>query len=351
MAEDICQLKYQSELNRRELIELKQCLLFDKPMSKFDELCRGRTLTSNDQMLEHLISIEQQYIQTTNRFHQQWNRLKQQLNSRMLLTILERRFENMTDKLRCVYQHRTECQMRMSNSHDPKTISFRPFYVTDLVEEQLPFTLEQQCFLRRGPTYVPPFRLYSRLGSGLFSMKDLIHRQSSMIKRQLTKIFVKYQVNIAASMDFTQKVQKLFNDQFQLKLSNDLCRRALHEQDVVRSIHRVCHKQQLVIKRMGNRRNLFYIGSRKQFDAHVDREFQANPLFEHLITLSEEHFKMELKIELIEMIYSMNESIRMLENKKALSRSMADRLQLNVNQVRLPYIYYLPETNDVSIDQ
>ena len=129
---NLCDLKYEAEKTRREVVELMQRVLFGKPPTTMDSMDTDLTSdTSSDQirkiqqqkldaMAELLRLAEIKYYQTNTRFVTEWNKIQVDRQSWMndntitssLLTILERRMTNITDKLRDIHHYTINYYLR-----------------------------------------------------------------------------------------------------------------------------------------------------------------------------------------------------------------------------------------------
>lgn len=346
-------MKRKREQYRCELVELKQRLFYGKPlpsMEKCDYTQRSIQQDQLDKMILYLIRTEEQYYQSTYDFDCEWSKITDRTMSSTMINILERRFSNTSDRLSRLCDYRIEYSIKNSfvddDLHDNESIRlcFTPSLMVDTKKKDCLDRIHYYL-LNRGPSYVLPYQSYARLDVDL-SIEDLLKRQFSSFKNRLAHIYSKYQINIALSMDFTRQIQQHLKDRFSLTLPNDLCRRARFERTTMTSIRKQLHKQQLVLKRFGNQQNLFYLTDREQYDLATTKAFESLTFYEHILTITNDEAKIELEVDIVEMVHSINQMINTLEHKKCINRDLARRLQLEKSQIRLAYIYFLPNIHD-----
>ena len=210
-------------------------------------------------------------------------------------------------------------------------------------------TDKQLQLLCRGPTYVPLYHMY--ISPSYQSMDDMIKRQYSALKHQLTNLFAKYKIHIALSLEIHKKHYDQFKDLFPISISSDLRERALYEKILIQSICYSLKKNNLILRRTADHMNTFYIGNCDEFQMKGERYLENSNAYKVLICkndeISHEEQQQQIKTQLKEMIESMNLLLEELRKYKSLDNKTIDRLRLDLSKVQLPYAYFLPDISKV----
>ncbi|CAF1543586.1 unnamed protein product, partial [Rotaria sordida] len=65
---------------------------------------------------------------------------------------------------------------------------------------------EQITFLNRGPTYVPPCQIHI-LSKSSTTLAQIVTKQMARLRRELTKLFTQYSVDLSRRMNFEKEIQ------------------------------------------------------------------------------------------------------------------------------------------------
>ncbi|CAF2034186.1 unnamed protein product, partial [Rotaria magnacalcarata] len=366
IAKNISDTKRELEKARRELLELKYRVFYNRPLPSLDsiQVSIPKLDDNNDQqsidkyekiihrnkldaMAIKILEAETKFYQCSKIFDDElstmWRNHRELVKNKgmptQLTDIINQRLTIMSDRWRDIYIYRIQCFSLASyyNDIDPmlERIGFSSSLLIDTSHRLIP---EQLKLLNRGPTYVPPCQL--SISSLNQSIDDIIKKQYASLKHQLNNVFSKYHVNIALSMDIQQKISDTFTNLFSMPVPSKIQQRGLHEKHLVQSIRFAFNKQNLILRRTADNKNTFYLGNRKEFEAKANDYLMKSHDY---IVFSSKYKCNELK----EMIESMNELLMRLKTNKSISDNVYHRLLIDASKVKLPYLYFLP---DVSIE-
>ena len=333
VAKRLYESHYEVEKLKREIVELELRVFYQKASVSFDEA--------------QLVKIEAKYSQCYQVFETQWKAMWE--NHRNLVSnkgmptvlhkLIERRFKNITDKLRDIHNYRVNYYLR--NSFDDVKPAVRFSTATLIMDTPYRFNDRQQRLLNRGPTYVPPCQLH--ISS---SIDEIVKKQYVPLQHRLACFFSKYHVNIALSMEIEKQTREQFHDLFSVTIPAALRQRAIQENELVQSIRRCLKKHNLVLRRTADRLNTFYVGDASAFESKADHYLNTTDAYKLLLTLDEDNDKQQFWREFNEMVHSINSSLDLLKRRKALDQATVNRLRPDPTKVQLPYLYFLPDVSN-----
>lgn len=209
---------------------------------------------------------------------------------------------------------------------DRRSISFRPTLIID--HTSISLTEEQQTFLSRGPTYVPFGQRY--ISTHLYPTQfDLVLKQSKSLRRELIYLFSKFPFDLRQSMIFEDEIHQLFLRSFSLSLPSSLEKRAYHEKHLIQSIRTYLQTNHLILRRLANQQNTFYLGDQKEFQCKIHHYWQS--------TITRYEFMANSPTTLIEQL------------NMALNRLQQNKLTIDLpTKLKFPTIYFLPQFDQVS---
>lgn len=305
-------------------------------------------------MAIQIAKAEMKFEQCRNRFDREvktmWenhrNLVKNKGISMTLNHIIEQRLTNITNKLRDIYQYRINYFLR--NSYHDSNKTYFKYLSTMIIDTKQSFTDQQLQLLNRGPTYVPPCQMYLSL-SGHLSMDHILKKQYAPLQHQLVRLFSKYHINIAQSMEIEKKMSEQFKALFSLTIPSSILHRAVYEKKLVQSIYHVLSKHNLILRRTADHMNRFYVGNKDDFERKSNAYLINNDAYRVLMTISEENTEQQIQIEINEMIESMNMALDILKRRKALNQDVIKRITIDKTKVRVPHLYFLPDVSNVRL--
>ncbi|CAF2104345.1 unnamed protein product [Rotaria magnacalcarata] len=370
--------KRELEKSKRELLELKYRIFYNKPSFSFDSIQTSMSvLNDNDQhqafnkyekllqrkridfIVIKIAEAEAKFYQCQRIFDHElsamWknhrNLVKNQGMSTTLTNIIQQRFDNLTDRWRDIYNYRINYYLRNSygdsnhmdtnkNDSNMNGIGFSSFLINDTTYE---LNDKQLLLLNRGATYVPPCQI--SIGSAGQSMNDILKKRYAPLKHQLTSLFANYHINIALSMEIQKKANDLFTEHFSSSIPSNLHERALYEKHLIQSIRCSFKKKNLILRRTADNMNTFYLGKIQDFEAKAIDYLTKSDAYKLLFSKDKEDGNQRWYIEFKEMICSMNVLLENLRKHKAVNEDLYNRLLLDTIKVKVPYLYFLPDVS------
>ncbi|CAF4274256.1 unnamed protein product, partial [Adineta steineri] len=399
IADRLYKLRYEYVKSKQELIELKQCLLCNKPSANSMNPVLLSRLTSKivDTMTMNVNSSQ---------LDQQQKELQQNITDSIALTMSEveikiyedrisldkqasplviddqnneslsgyqvdlifRRFKIINKKLEYIGQFRMDYYLRSSN-HDIEQerinngiiLSCSPTIFIDTSLHHRPLSTEQLKLLNRGPTYVPPCQSYVSLPSSE-SSKSLIDRaknQYKVLQHELNILFPKHNINKFESANLNKQIKDLYVNMFSTSLTSTIGERAKYEKELVQSIQIYLQENNLILRRTTDQRNNFYLGNRKDFEDKANEYIMKTDDFEYCQDVNEANLRQTYKY-LNDIVRSINSNIeKMFDSKKVKDKNLKEiienqlkKLQIDFDQIQLSYLYFLPDVskkNDISL--
>ena len=192
---------------------------------------------------------------------------------------------------------------------------------------------EQLNFLQRGPTYVSPCQVHT---SSSLTLDQILHQQIAPLRRQLTKVFTKYPVDLCRRMNFEKELQQLFRDSFATPIPQQLEERALYEQQLIRSIRIQLNKDSLILRRTADDKNVYYLGQLNQFNQQTDEYMEQSKYYE---MVENQH--------LPDIVKMMDSELELLCQRKLINKDHLSKLSIGEKtNIQLPSLYFLPEIQE-----
>ena len=212
---------------------------------------------------------------------------------------------------------------------------------------------EQIRFLNRGPTYVSPCQIHilstlsssSSSSSSYLSLDQILAKQIVPLRRQLTKFFTKYPVDIVRKWTFEKQIQEQFIQSFSLPIPTEIQQRTLYEKELIQSIQYQLQQNQLVLKRTADEYNTYYLCHRTKFNEMIEEYREYANWYEEIGSINELQSEQQ---HLKEIIKSIDVTLEQMKQKNLIKEDHL--LQLKIGKktnIHLPYLYFLPETYQV----
>ncbi|CAF4750972.1 unnamed protein product, partial [Rotaria magnacalcarata] len=292
--------KRELEKSKRELLEMKYRVFYNKPHSSLDAIETTMPILNDDDRKLKLLNKHEKLIQRKKldfvaikiigaeiKFYQclrafdhelaaMWKNHRELVKNKGMSTtltdLIEKRFTGIADRWRDVYNYRLNCYFRnFYSDFEPtntnadgdkmKRIGFSSSLIIDAIHQLSDKELQ---LLNRGPSYVPPGQI--SISSSGQSVDDIIKKKYAPLKHQLSCLFSKYHVNIALSMEIEQKISDQFTDLFSVPIPSNLQQRALYEKHLLQSIRYSLNANNLILRRTADNMNTFYLGNLQEFE-------------------------------------------------------------------------------------
>jgi len=221
------------------------------------------------------------------------------------------------------------------------TIGCSPTIVQNAIHH---LSYEQLAFLNRGPTYVSPCQMHV---SSTASLDQTLTKQMAPLRRQLTKLFTKYQVDLSRRMNFEPDIQQLFDDSFSLPISSALEERVLYEKQLIKLIRHQIKRDGLILRRTADDNNTYYLGRFNDFNFQANEYIQNSISYEIIKIIDETNTEQQ---QLVEIIRSIDLALEILHRRKLITEEHLSTLKINKkSNINLPYLYFLPKTHQVQL--
>ena len=352
----------------QELTELKQRILWNKPTeSMCSSIIDPLVITTDqdvqvlqqkltDSMLALIIQVEDRILLYQQLFDEEMQQLTSDQHgnnekgfTRKLTDIIHRRLKLIDKKLQNSYDCRNNSFWKNSSASSEdqvmnSTISFSPTMIIHTRTHQL--TDEQLKLLNRGPTYTPPCQMYISSSVNL-SLDELIQKQYKLLQHHLTTTFSKFQINMTRSMFLSKEIKNLYTNMFSTPIPPSLQQRALREKQLVQSIHEQLKAKKLILRRLANQTNVFYLGNREDFQVKANDYMMKTDAFEFCETIDQANLRLTREY-LNKIIKSLNSDVEDMFHKKKNAKEVLKKLHIDGAKVQLPYLYFLPDISKVS---
>ena len=314
-------------------------------------------------MIIHIGEAEARFYQAERAFDSEYTKMQEDHQNRVqdkgmttsLITLLDQRLENITNKFRDIYTYRANFYLRTpygQMDHMTSTTTKNNAFFSSLITNRTHgLNGEQIKLLSRGPTYVLPCQM-SIANNPSLSKDDIVKKQFAPLQHQLATIFSKHYPNMALSWTLTTNIRQLFSNRFALDIPSDILRRATHEKKLVQSIRQSLTKQNLLLRRTADHQNTFYLAHKEEFETKASTYLSTSDVHEVLFTTidNEDDYVRQVKKYLHDKIKDLNASLDILKGRKALNDDVIQQLTLDEKQVKLPYLYFLPDVSKVRHD-
>ena len=207
-------------------------------------------------------------------------------------------------------------------------------------------TIEQLNYLNRGPTYVTPCQVHLSINQTNV-IDRLLLKQMAPLRRQLTKFFTKYPIDLGLRMKFEQEIGQLFEKFFSTSIPLVIEQRSIYEQQLLRSIQIQLRKDHLILRRTADNNNTYYLGDENEFNQKIN-EYMENAMYYELVVNIDDDTNSEQQY-LNEIIQSIDSILEELHKKKLINKdNLPKMLASKRTNIHLPYLYFLPIVNMVS---
>jgi hypothetical protein len=370
------------EQSKREIIEWKLRVFYQKPLVEVDR----SSYVSNIDLIEQdgrflirkqmnflatqIANTEKRYYHSQSLFEAGWKKMLDNHRNLIpnkgmpttLLQLIEKRIENMKDKLRDVYKYRIDYYLRNSSGQIDQPAGNRTTTTTThdknasddkigllpsmIIDTKHSFDDRQLQLLQRGPTYVPPCQMY--IASSFQINSQVLKKQFASLQHQLATLYSEYRVKITESMEMDKLLHEEFQRNFSGFISSSLQQRAVFEKNLIQSIQLSLKENHLILRRTADQMNTFYLGDLQAFEAKANDYLTDNDAFEVRVIIDQfNHDEQPAQKELKERIELINYALNILKRRKALDENVIKRLLLDVNRVKMPYLYFLPSMSQV----
>jgi len=202
------------------------------------------------------------------------------------------------------------------------------------------FSYEQIKFLNRGPAYVSPCQIHILSKSSL-TQAQIVRDQMIPLRRQLTKLFTKYPVDLARRMNFESELQDSFNESFIRAIPPALEERALQEEQLIRSTKCQLQKDQLILRRTADNYNTYYLGGLVAFNEKTNDYIENSACYELIGSINTIHTKQQ---HLKQIIQSISTQLERFYQRKLFNKNYRSQFTIGpLGNLDLPYLYFLPE--------
>ena len=342
-------LKYAYLQSKQEAIEWRQRLLCNKPRADAhrryvnrDE--RAMQEARTDAAAASIAEAEMNIHEGRQRFNREIRQVDADDNdehrrlSGAMIDLIYRRFDAIQRHLERMGQARYDQHQRETRT--TATMSFSPTLVMNTSSH--PFTLEQWKMLRRGPTYVPLCQTHASAES----VNASIEKQYTLLRHDLNILLAKNQVNTARAMFINKEIKDAYMQAFSNALPSSVQQRANREKELVDSIRRHLDEHQLILRRTADRKNVFYLGDRKEFEAQADAYMRAADAFELCETIDGVHGA-QAKESMNKLVKSIHQRVEVILNSSTIHKQLSKKLCVDADKVELPYLYFLPDVSQV----
>ncbi|CAF4432776.1 unnamed protein product, partial [Rotaria magnacalcarata] len=198
-------------------------------------------------------------------------------------------------------------------------------------------------FLHCGPSYVSPRQLHILSGSSS-TMNETLTKQMAPLRRELTRVFTKYPVDLSRRMNFEKEIQNLFHASFDQSIPSTLEERILYEKQLIKSIRYQLNKDQLILRRTVDNYNTYYLGPLNEFQKKSDDFVQHSTSYEFIGMLDGINTEQQQPDEIID---SINSQFETLQQKRLINNDYRTKFIISKKSTtKLPHLYFLPETNE-----
>ena len=352
MGQNIFNTSFQLSTMNSELIYHRLQLLYDQPPRSYDKL-EFPLLSSIDQyekLLQRtktqLMALRLLCLQTN--IYQYETKLKLQKNEIIvgkqmndtLFHLIDQRNELIHQQLKLKLDFHTNFNLRSQiQHHNDGRIGFINNLEIDsnIMQDKINkhFNKEQLKLLHRGPSYVPPCQLQ------LKSLNQFLDKQYQPLQQQLLVDLVKkYPNDKKLFQNIEQKTKEEFFKLFTLSdhnLSTSLIlERAYHEQQIISTTQQCLHQHQLILRRLADDTNRFYLQEKKQFHEQCQQYMkQHQDDYELLSSIS------NLEIIVNQHIHKINMKLNFLEREHYITKDIYQQLFLQPDDIQLKNVEFL----------
>lgn len=369
-------------------MELKQRVFYNKSPTSYHSIqtsIESATTTTNTPYQQRLLirkkklertglqilKLERQLYQCQTKFDEELNNMWQNHRKGIedkqmpitLSNLIEQRFTLITNIWREMYMHRllyyveasyAECdalETQKQSGHEEQQLPSKVIgYEAQLINHtQYTFTDQQLQLLSRGPTYVPPYQLH--VSPLCTSSDDVLKKLYAPLKHRLAYLFMKYEIPVTLQFTIQQDIYNQFTKSFSQPLPVDLQQRAQNEQVLVQKIRGILKKNNLILRRTADDQNTFYVGYRQAFEQQADEHVRTSNYYDACFTANEQAEQPQaFRTELTKTVNWINYALCILRRRNEINEDLYNRLRTDIDHVKLPYLYFLPNISQVRDD-
>ncbi|CAF1200310.1 unnamed protein product [Rotaria sp. Silwood1] len=231
--------------------------------------------------------------------------------------------------------------MHRGNIDKTRSIPFANHLIIDSnITHQL--TKDQLALLNRGPTYVPPCQLQC-LASSYLSQHTLLTEQYQSLVTTLTDLGTQYSIDIEKVNELQQKVHDEFLMAFSTLIPPRICHRASYEQHLIQVIQHMLKSNELVLRRTADHNSLFYLTTKASFEEKCHEFIRKNNDQFELVCSAINDNCVNIHLELDKLRNYLNQTLNNLFQRKYISQNVYDHLCVTSDEIKLGYLYFLPD--------
>ncbi|CAF1097680.1 unnamed protein product [Adineta ricciae] len=195
-------------------------------------------------------------------------------------------------------------------------------------------TTEQVSYLNRGPTYVSPCQVHLTIHQ-TNSIDHILLKQLAPLRRQLTKLFDKYPIDLSRRMNFEKEIEQSFKKCFSIPIPSTVQQYSIYEQQLIHSIQLQIKKDHLLLRRTADNQNTYYLGDENEFNQIVNHYMNTTDYFESKRIIDDNHSK---ETYLKETIKSIDLNLQELHKKKSINENHLAKIPI---QPLASFLYHL----------
>jgi hypothetical protein len=185
------------------------------------------------------------------------------------------------------------------------------------------------------------------------NLNEFMEKQFKILKHDLNIFYVKQQINVAKSMFISKEIKDIYSTLFSsalLSLPDTLYQRAVYEQKLVKSIQDHLKHYNLILRRTADQCNVFYLDTQTDFEDKIHHYMTTTDMFELCEIINEEHRSNAIHQYLLRILEQFNENIQIHLDDRKKYRSILDKIMIDIEQIKMPYLYFLPDISQVIFD-
>ncbi len=133
---------------------------------------------------------------------------------------------------------------------------------------------------------------------------------------------------------------------FSLVLPSSLHQRVLYEKQLVQSIRENLKANNLILRRLANQRNVFYLGNMQDFNEKANEYMTKTDVLELCEIIDETNLQKTHEY-LNQVIKSINSELETIFQNKKIYKDLLEKLYIDTAKVQLSYLYFLPDVSKV----
>lgn len=274
-----------------------------------------------------------------------------------LRTVMVKRLENLKQRWLCKTRFLLQTYLRHyheSHHHSKTTKSWiqdEPIqFLSNLTIDRdidHSLTYEQLLLLDRGPSYVSPYQLHR--SDGYSTDEHLLTKQYASFQHQLSYICHENHVNLIQMTNLQVNSKQLFQHIFSNSIVHRQHDRSIDEHMVMKGIHLKLHEEKLILRRLADQSNRFYLGSHEKFD-RLSNDFMSNTnYFQELYPYNDTNSTDTTNRHMKQRVDEYNRILDTLFEQKRFTKETHKRLLYQSDRIKLGYLYFLPVVDEVSL--